>query len=166
MARGFGRLTGRGLQPEGGRGPRERRRRRQRPRSALRGSAETAPPSSQASVRPAAPACGGAPNGPRFSQSPRFLPPHTGRHCGDLSLLKFFASPLPASTHAAFQPFIPEDLLNAHSWRRPDKLGSLARTLVSVPGGVAPGCSSRWTVDQGFRGLEKAVVEKENDIKN
>lgn len=138
MARGFGGLTGRALQREGGRGPRERRRRRQRPGSALRGSAETAPPFSQASVRPAAPACRGAPNGPGFSQSPRFLPPQTGRHCGDLSLLKSFASPLPASTHAAFQPFIPEDLLNAHCWRRPDKLGSLAANLGECPGRGCP----------------------------
>ena len=149
MARGFGGLTGRALQREGGRGPRERRRRRQRPGSALRGSAETAPPFSQASVRPAAPACRGAPNGPGFSQSPRFLPPQTGRHCGDLSLLKFFASPLPASTHAAFQPFIPEDLLNAHCWRRPDKLGSLAANLGECPGRGCPWM--KLAVDSGPR---------------
>lgn len=74
------------------------------------------------------PAGRGAPNGSRFSQSPRFLLPRPGA-----TAEKFLRAPLPASPHAAFHQFIQEDLLNAHSRRRPDKPGSLAVNLDECP---------------------------------
>lgn len=54
---------------------------------------------------------------PRFFHSPSFLPPQTGRYCRGLSRVKFLHAPLPDSSHAAFHPFIHENLLNAHSRR-------------------------------------------------
>lgn len=142
-ALGFAGLPGPGLLCAGGWGPRERRRRRPRPGSAL-GDPQRRRPRLPKSLRPTEGACPprstrrGPLSRPQVLPLTPYLSPQTGCHCIGLSVGNSFTAPFPASTHAAFPSLIYEDLLNSHSRRSAHKPESLPRTLVSVSGAFAP----------------------------